>query len=120
VYGRTIAPFDALAAISGKNKDPDREPRPRRRATYKRNDGVRYLRSLYPPDVRIAIVCDNYSPHLSTRVDQRVGDWAAATSVEVAYTPTNSSCSTASKPSSPRCATSPWTAPTTAATSKAA
>jgi hypothetical protein len=93
------------AAISGKNKDPDREPRPRRRAIYNRNDGVRhlfaaydltrdrlfghvktrkkrtqflefcrYLRSLYPPDVRIAIVCDNYSPHLSTRVDQRVGD----------------------------------------------
>jgi hypothetical protein len=41
--------------------------------------------------VRIAIVCDNYSPHLSTRVDQRVGDWAAANNVEVAYTPTNSS-----------------------------
>jgi len=27
----------------------------------------RYLRTLYPPHVRIAIVCDNYSPHLSTR-----------------------------------------------------
>jgi transposase len=51
----------------------------------------RYLRSLYPPDVRIAIVCDNNSPHLSTRIDQRVGDWAAANNVEVAYTPTNSS-----------------------------
>lgn len=38
-----------------------------------------------------AIVCDNYSPHLSTRIDQRVGDWAAANNVEVAYTPTNSS-----------------------------
>jgi hypothetical protein len=24
----------------------------------------RYLRSLYPPEVRIAIVLDNYSPHL--------------------------------------------------------
>jgi hypothetical protein len=33
----------------------------------------RYLRSLYPPDVRIAIVCDNFSPHLSTRKDKRVG-----------------------------------------------
>ena len=33
----------------------------------------RYLRSLYPPRVRIAIVLDNYSPHLSTRKDQRVG-----------------------------------------------
>jgi transposase len=33
----------------------------------------RYLRSLYPPDVRIAIVCDNFSPHLTTRKDKRVG-----------------------------------------------
>ncbi len=24
----------------------------------------RYLRTLYPPEVRIAIVCDNFSPHL--------------------------------------------------------
>ncbi|WP_248811619.1 IS630 family transposase [Frankia sp. AgPm24] len=51
----------------------------------------RYLRGLYPPDVRIAIICDNYSPHLSTRVDGRVGAWAAANNVEIAYTPTNSS-----------------------------
>jgi transposase len=51
----------------------------------------RYLRSLYPPEVRIAIVCDNFSPHLSTRKDTRVGQWAAATNVEIAYTPTNSS-----------------------------
>ena len=29
----------------------------------------RYLRSLYPPDVRIAIVMDNFSPHLSTKKD---------------------------------------------------
>jgi hypothetical protein len=27
----------------------------------------RYLRSLYPPQVRIAIICDNFSPHLTTR-----------------------------------------------------
>ena len=47
----------------------------------------RYLRSLYPPGVRIAIVCDNFSPHLSTRVDSRVADWAAANNVEIAYTP---------------------------------
>jgi len=51
----------------------------------------RYLRSLYPPDVRIAIICDNFSPHLSTKVDSRVGDWAAANNVEMAYTPTYSS-----------------------------
>ena len=75
--------------------------RRRRRATYKRTQGVRhllaaldmnrdklyghiktnknrttflefcrYLRSLYPPEVRIAIVMDNYSPHLSTKKDR--------------------------------------------------
>jgi transposase len=47
----------------------------------------RYLRSLYPSTVRIAIVCDNFSPHLSTRADSRIGDWAAANNVEIAYTP---------------------------------
>jgi transposase len=51
----------------------------------------RYLRSLYPPQVRIAIICDNFSPHLTTRKDQRVGQWAAANNVEIAYTPTNAS-----------------------------
>ena len=48
---------------------------------------VRYLRSLHPSNVRIAIVMDNYSPHLSTKVDTRVGDWAAANNVELAYVP---------------------------------
>jgi transposase len=47
----------------------------------------RYLRSLYPDELRIAIVCDNFSPHLSTPVDDRVGRWAAANNVEIAYTP---------------------------------
>lgn len=51
----------------------------------------RYLRSLYPPEVRIAIVMDNFSPHLSTKRDSRVGDWAAANNVELAYVPTNAS-----------------------------
>jgi hypothetical protein len=51
----------------------------------------RYLRSLYPASVRIAILCDNFSPHLSTARDARVGDWAATSNVEIAYTPTNSS-----------------------------
>jgi transposase len=51
----------------------------------------RYLRSLYPPQVRIAIICDNFSPHLTTAKDSRVGAWAAASNVEIAYTPTNSS-----------------------------
>jgi hypothetical protein len=37
--------------------------------------------------VRIAIVLDNFSPHLSTKTDTRVGDWAAANNVELAYVP---------------------------------
>jgi transposase len=52
---------------------------------------ARYLRSLHPAAVRIAIVLDNFSPHLSTKTDQRVGEWAAANNVELAYTPTYSS-----------------------------
>ncbi len=48
---------------------------------------ARYLRSLHPADVRIAIVLDNFSPHLSTTSDPRVGDWAAANNVELAYVP---------------------------------
>jgi transposase len=110
------------AAVSGKNKEPGRKPRRRRRATYRRTAGVRhlfaayemgedklfghikprktrakflefcrYLRSLYPPQARIAIVCDNFSPHLTTRKDKRVGQWAAANNAEIAYTPTNCS-----------------------------
>jgi transposase len=102
--------------------DPSAPRRRRRRATYKRTQGVRhlmaaldmnrdkiyahikvrkhrtaflefcrYLRSLYPPEVRIAIVLDNYSPHLSTNKDTRVGDWADANNVELAYVPTNAS-----------------------------
>jgi transposase len=51
----------------------------------------RYLRSLYPPQVPIAIICDNFSPHLTTRKDKRVGAWAAANNAEIAYTPTNAS-----------------------------
>jgi len=51
----------------------------------------RYLRTLYPPDTRIAFICDNFSPHLTTRKDQRVGAWASANNAEIAYTPTNSS-----------------------------
>ncbi len=51
----------------------------------------RYLRSLYPPEVRIAIVMDNFSPHLSTTKDQRVSEWAAANNVELTYVATNAS-----------------------------
>jgi transposase len=51
----------------------------------------RYIRTLYPTHIRIAIVMDNFSPHLSTRVDSRVGNWAEANNVELAYVPTNAS-----------------------------
>jgi len=47
----------------------------------------RYLRSLHPSDVRIAIVLDNFGPHLSTNKDPRVGEWAQANNVELAYVP---------------------------------
>ena len=46
-----------------------------------------YLRSLYPPEVRLALVLDNFSPHPSTRRDQRVADWAAGNNVELAHVP---------------------------------
>jgi hypothetical protein len=36
-------------------------------------------------------VLDNFSPHLSTRTDRRVGDWAAANNVELAYVPFSAS-----------------------------
>jgi transposase len=47
----------------------------------------RYLRSLYPAQVRLGLVLDNFSPHLTTRTDDRVGRWAAANNVEMAYVP---------------------------------
>ena len=46
-------------------------------------------RCLYPASVRIAIICDDFSPHLSTHKDCRVGTWAAASNVEIACTPTS-------------------------------
>jgi hypothetical protein len=52
---------------------------------------LRYLRTLYPPGVRLGIVLDNFSPHLSTRTDRRVAEWAAANNLEFAYVPTNAS-----------------------------
>jgi transposase len=47
----------------------------------------RYLRSLHPPEVRIALVLDNFSPHRSTTADRRVGNRATANNVELAYVP---------------------------------
>jgi len=47
----------------------------------------RYLRTLYPSSTRIAIICDNFSPHLTTRRDGRVGAWATANNVEITGAP---------------------------------
>jgi len=52
---------------------------------------LRYLRTLHPGEVRLAIVLDNFSPHLTTKTDRRVAEWAEANNVELAYTPTYSS-----------------------------
>ncbi|GAA2037543.1 hypothetical protein GCM10009839_43520 [Catenulispora yoronensis] len=37
------------------------------------------------------MVCDNFSPHLTTKRCRRVAGWAQASNVEIAYTPANSS-----------------------------
>jgi transposase len=51
----------------------------------------RYLRSPCPHQTRIAIICDKYRPHLTTRKDNRAWEQAAANNAEIACTPTNSS-----------------------------
>jgi transposase len=43
----------------------------------------RYIRSLYPPEIRLHFVLDNFSPHLG----EQVRAWAAANNVELASTP---------------------------------
>ncbi len=43
----------------------------------------RYIRSLYPPGVRLHFILDNFSPHLGSQML----DWAQASNVELAYTP---------------------------------
>ncbi len=47
----------------------------------------RYLRSLHPAEVQIRVLCGNFSPHLSTKTDGRVGEWAAVKNVELATCP---------------------------------
>ena len=75
----------------------------------------RYLRSLHPAQVRIAIVLDNFSPHLSTITDSRVGTGLRRTTSSWPTCRSSDSGSTGSRPSSPPCATSLSTAPTTPA-----
>ena len=43
----------------------------------------RYIRSLYPPEIRLHFVLDNFSPHKG----EQVRAWAAANNIELAYTP---------------------------------
>jgi hypothetical protein len=71
-YHRTEGVRHLLAACElGEDKLPG-HVKPRKART-RFPESCRYLRSLCPPEVRIAIACDNYSPHLSTRRDARVG-----------------------------------------------
>jgi hypothetical protein len=39
--------------------------------------------------VRLGIVLDNFSPHLSIRTDRRIVGWAATNNVELASVPTS-------------------------------
>jgi transposase len=51
---------------------------------------LRYVRSLYPPQVRLGIVLDNFRPHVmptDPRSDQRVRRFVEANNVELAYLP---------------------------------
>lgn len=48
---------------------------------------LRYLRGLHPPEVRIGIVLDNFSPHLMAKKDRRVREFVDANNVELAYVP---------------------------------
>ncbi|MBV8985383.1 MAG: IS630 family transposase [Acidimicrobiia bacterium] len=48
---------------------------------------LRYIRGLYPPEARIGIVLDNFSPHLMANKDQRVRDFVEANNVELACVP---------------------------------
>jgi hypothetical protein len=41
--------------------------------------------------VRLAFVLDNFSADLTTKTDPRIGEWAAANNVELAYVPFHAS-----------------------------
>jgi transposase len=89
-YTRTQGVRRLFAALElGRNKMYGHIKKHKRRVQFL--EFCRYLRSLHAPEVRIAIICDNFSPHLTIRVDQSVSEWAEANNVEIAYTPTNSS-----------------------------
>ncbi len=48
---------------------------------------LRYLRSLHPAEARIAIVLDNFSPHLSTKTTAASGTGPRRTTSKLAYVP---------------------------------
>jgi hypothetical protein len=54
----------------------------------------RYIRSLYPAEVRLHFILDNFSPHLG----DEVRDWAQDNNVELAYTPHYGSWHVRSRP----------------------
>ncbi len=78
----------------------------------------RYLRSLYPPELRIAIVLDNFSPTSRRRRTSASGTGRQRTTSSWPTCRSTRHGSTASRLSSPRCATSPSTAPTTSPTTR--
>ena len=78
--------MEHLYAIAGREVTPDPgEPevmyghiKPRETRT-RFLDFCRYRRSLCPPGARIAIVCGNFSPHLTSASDGRAGAWGQRT-----------------------------------------
>jgi hypothetical protein len=73
----------AFAALCGVNPVPVNSGKKQNRHRISRGGDRQANGALW----RIAIVLDNFSPHLSTKTDTRVGDWAAANNVELAYVP---------------------------------
>ncbi|GAA5041425.1 hypothetical protein GCM10023336_01540 [Streptomyces similanensis] len=82
---RTASGTCSLAYDLGKDQLYEHIKKTKNRNTFL--EFCRYLRSLHSTDVRIAIVCANYSPHLITKRCRRVANWTEANNVEVAYTP---------------------------------
>jgi transposase len=52
---------------------------------------LRYVRSLHPEQRRLVVILNNFSPHLTTKTDTRVSDYADAHNIELVYVPFNAS-----------------------------
>ena len=72
----------------------------------------RYIRTLYPPEIRLHFILDNFSPHKG----EQIRTWAAENNIELAYTPHYASWLNRIEPNSGRCGTSRSPAPTTPTT----